>query len=72
MGDNISPGPFPGPGLTPGDAAFAPFPYKKTTICDLGPSVVSPLMSALRRFRPEFEAYIARNPRKLIEVTASV
>ena len=25
-------------------------------------------MSALRRFRPEFEAYIAQNPRKLIEV----
>ena len=65
VSDNISPGPFPGPGVEPGEPAFAPFPYKKTTICDLGPSVVSPLMSALRRFRPEFDAYIARNPRKL-------
>ena len=59
VGDNISPGPFPGPSIEPGGAPFAPFPYKKTTICDLGPSVVSPLMSALRRFRHEFEAYIA-------------
>jgi NADH-quinone oxidoreductase subunit F len=70
VSDNISPGPFPGPNVTPGEPAYAPFPYKKTTICDLGPSVVSPLMSALRRFRPEFEAYIAQNPRKLIEVAS--
>jgi NADH-quinone oxidoreductase subunit F len=70
VSDNISPGPFPGPNVVPGEPAYAPFPYKKTTICDLGPSVVSPLMSALRRFRPEFEAYIAKNPRKLIEVAS--
>ena len=55
VGDNISPGPFPGPRIEPGDTPFAPFPYKKTTICDLGPSVVSPLMSAVRRFRKEFD-----------------
>jgi NADH-quinone oxidoreductase subunit F len=72
VSDNISPGPFPGPNVVPGEAAYAPFPYKKTTICDLGPSVVSPLMSALRRFRPEFDAYIAKNPRKFLEVAASV
>ncbi|MBA2607744.1 MAG: NADH-quinone oxidoreductase subunit F [Actinobacteria bacterium] len=71
IGDNISPGPFPGPNVTPGEPAYAPFPYKKTTICDLGPSVVSPLMSALRRFPDEFDAYIARNPRKLIEVASA-
>ena len=58
VGSNISPGPFPGPGINPGDAPFAPFPYKKTTICDLGPSTVSPVMSSLRRFRSEYEAYI--------------
>ena len=58
VGSNISPGPFPGPGLEPGDKPFAPFPYKKTTICDLGPSTVSPVMSSLRRFRHEYEAYI--------------
>ena len=36
--------------VKPGDAPIAPFPYKKTTICDLGPSTVSPVMSTLRRF----------------------
>jgi NADH-quinone oxidoreductase subunit F len=70
VSDNISPAPFPGPNVVAGEPAYAPFPYKKTTICDLGPSVVSPLMSALRHFRPDFEAYIARNPRKLIGVTS--
>jgi NADH-quinone oxidoreductase subunit F len=64
VGSNISPGPFPGPGAAPGDPPFAPFPYKKTTICDLGPSTVSPVMSSLRRYRNEYEAYIdkARPP----------
>jgi NADH-quinone oxidoreductase subunit F len=61
VGSNISPGPFPGPGLAPGDPPIAPFPYKKTTICDLGPSAVSPVMSSLRRFRHEYEAYIERS-----------
>jgi NADH-quinone oxidoreductase subunit F len=60
VGSNISPGPFPGPGINPGDAPFAPFPYKKTTICDLGPSTVSAVMSTLRRFRGEYVAYIAQ------------
>ncbi len=60
VGSNISPGPFPGPGLHPGDAPFAPFPYKKTTICDLGPSTVSAVMSTLRRFPDDYKAYIER------------
>jgi NADH-quinone oxidoreductase subunit F len=60
VGSNISPGPFPGPGLHAGDAPFAAFPYKKTTICDLGPSVVSPVMSSLRRFPDEYETYLAK------------
>ncbi len=60
VGSNISPGPFPGPGLAVGDKPIAPFPYKKTTICDLGPSAVSPVMSTLRRFPEEYQAYIDR------------
>jgi len=60
VGSNISPGPFPGPGLQPDDPPFAPFPYRKTTICDLGPSVVSPVMSSVRRFRSEYDAYVAK------------
>jgi NADH-quinone oxidoreductase subunit F len=43
--DNISPG--------------LAWPPRMTTICPLGPSVVSPITSALGRFRDEFEAYIA-------------
>ena len=46
VSDNISPG--------------IAWPPKQTTICPLGPSAVSPIASALRQFRPEFEAAIAR------------
>jgi NADH-quinone oxidoreductase subunit F len=46
VSDNISPG--------------IAWPPKQTTICPLGPSAVSPIASALQRFRPEFEAYIRR------------
>ena len=46
--DNISPG--------------IAWPPRQTTICPLGPSAVSPIASAMRRFRPEFEAYIERGP----------
>ncbi|MCY4257226.1 MAG: NADH-quinone oxidoreductase subunit NuoF [bacterium] len=41
--DNISPG--------------IKWPPRQTTICPLGPSAVSPIASALQRFRSEFEAY---------------
>jgi NADH-quinone oxidoreductase subunit F len=34
------------------------WPPKQTTICPLGPSAVSPIASAISRFRSEFEAYI--------------
>ena len=55
--DNISPG-------------FA-WPPKMTTICPLGPSAVSPVTSALSRFRDEFETYIAQSQaRKRIPVAA--
>lgn len=43
--DNISPG--------------IQWPPRQTTICPLGPSAVSPIASAVRRFRDEFEHYIA-------------
>jgi NADH-quinone oxidoreductase subunit F len=46
VSDNISPG--------------IAWPPKQTTICPLGPSAVSPIASAIERFRPEFEAHIAR------------
>ena len=45
--DNISPG--------------IAWPPKQTTICPLGPSAVSPIASAIERFRGEFEAYVARS-----------
>jgi NADH-quinone oxidoreductase subunit F len=45
VSDNISPG--------------IAWPPRQTTICPLGPSAVSPIASAIRRFRPEFEHYIA-------------
>jgi NADH-quinone oxidoreductase subunit F len=41
--DNISPG--------------IAWPPRQTTICPLGPSAVSPIASAVMRFRDEFEAY---------------
>ena len=45
--DNISPG--------------ISWPPKQTTICPLGPSAVSPIASALKRYRSEFDAYIGSN-----------
>ena len=57
--DNISPAPFPRPASEAGGFGPVPFPYKKTTICDLGPSVGSPIVSALLHFRDEFEAYVS-------------
>ena len=51
--DNISPG--------------LDWPPRMTTICPLGPSAASPIVSALRDFRGEFEAYLPRR----IPVTAA-
>jgi NADH-quinone oxidoreductase subunit F len=44
IADNIS------PGIT--------WPPRQTTICPLGPSAVSPIASAIGRFRHEFERYV--------------
>jgi len=41
--------------ISPGIA----WPPRQTTICPLGPSAVSPIASAVRRFRHEFDHYIA-------------
>ncbi len=46
--DNISPG--------------IAWPPKQTTICPLGPSAVSPIASAVTRFRDEFEARLGGGP----------
>lgn len=60
VADNISPGPYPVAAWEAEGLAAVPFPPKQTTICPLGPSSVAPITSALRRFRPEFEARITR------------
>src|SRR5262245_3305870 len=48
VSDNISPG--------------LAWPPRQTTICPLGPSAVSPIVSALRRFPEEFRACLERQP----------
>ncbi len=60
IGDNISPGPYPAASWDDGGLDAVPFPPRQTTICPLGPSSVAPVVSALRRFRPEFEAKITK------------
>jgi NADH-quinone oxidoreductase subunit F len=57
VGDNISPGPFPRP-AGPDGATPVPFPYRRTTICDLGPSAVSPTFSSVWRFRDEYLTHV--------------
>ncbi len=52
--DNISPG--------------IAWPPKQTTICPLGPSAVSPIASAIERFRPEFDARITQAEQTRISV----
>ncbi len=58
VSDNISPG--------------IAWPPKQTTICPLGPSAVSPIASALRQFRPEFEAAIARAEQQRLSVAVDL
>ncbi len=59
IGSQISPGNYPGAAWEAEGLEAIPFPPKQTTICPLGPSSVAPITSALRRFRPEFEAKIS-------------
>jgi NADH-quinone oxidoreductase subunit F len=58
VSDNISPG--------------IAWPPKQTTICPLGPSAVSPIASAIDRFRPEFEAHIAKAMQSRVAVATPV
>ncbi len=60
VADNISPGPDPVAAWEAEGLPAIPFPPKQTTICPLGPSSVAPIASAIRRFRPEFEAKITK------------
>ena len=47
------------------------WPPRMTTICPLGPSAVSPIASAIERFRNEFEDYIVLSDRRVIPVDAA-
>ncbi len=68
VADNISPGPYPVAADASQGLEAVPFPPRQTTICPLGPSSVAPITSALRRFRPEFEAKIAAaQPRGVVD-----
>ena len=69
IADNISPGPYPTAAWEAEGIEAVPFPPKQTTICPLGPSSVAPITSAIKRFRPEFDAKIPQ--RTSIQVTAS-
>ena len=69
IGESICPGTFPHASSTALGLAAAPFPYKMTTICFVGPSAYAPIHSALTLFREEFEAKIVE--RKHIPVTAA-
>lgn len=58
VGSQISPGNYPAAAWEEKGLKANPFPPRQTTICPLGPSSVAPIVSAIRRFRPEFEAKI--------------
>jgi NADH-quinone oxidoreductase subunit F len=55
--DNISPG--------------LAWPPRQTTICPLGPSAVSPIVSTINRFRSEYEAKITARPSIPVVAVAS-
>lgn len=62
-GESICPGTFPHAASERLGIEAAPFPYKMTTICFVGPSAYAPVHSALTLFREEFEAKITRRRR---------
>ena len=47
------------------------WPPRQTTICPLGPSAVSPIVSSIDRFRSEFEDYITLSDRQIIPVASA-
>ena len=68
VGTSICPGEFPHAASSALGLEAAPFPYKMTTICFVGPSAYAPVHSAVTLFREEFEVKIVK--RKSIPVTA--
>jgi NADH-quinone oxidoreductase subunit F len=61
IGESICPGTFPHAASSRLGLEAAPFPYKMTTICFVGPSAYAPVHSALTLFPEEFEAKIVRS-----------
>jgi NADH-quinone oxidoreductase subunit F len=61
VGETICPGEFPHASSSAKGIEAAPFPYRMTTICFVGPSAFAPVHSALTLFREEFEAKVAGN-----------
>jgi len=73
VGETICPGEFPHAAVPSKGIEAAPFPYRMTTICFVGPSAFAPIHSALTLFREEFEAKVAGNEtRTMIEVAVDV
>ena len=68
IGQTICPGKFPHAASSALGLEAAPFPFKMTTICFVGPSAYTSAHSAITLFRDEFEARIVE--RKQIPVTA--
>ena len=68
IGQTICPGPFPHASSERLGLEAAPFPFKMTTICSVGPSAYTSVHSAITLFRSEFEAKLIK--RKLIPVSA--
>ena len=62
VGQTICPGDIPHASSERLGLAAAPFPYKMTTICFVGPSAYVPVHSALTLFREEFEALVTPAP----------
>ena len=69
IGQMITPGQYPHPASERLGLAAAPFPFKMTTICFVGPSCYNAVDSSLTLFRDEFEAKIVK--RNSIPVTAA-
>jgi NADH-quinone oxidoreductase subunit F len=70
IGEAICPGTFPHAASERLGIEAAPFPYKMTTICFVGPSAYAPVHSALTLFRDEFEAKIVERTRIPVTVEA--
>ena len=58
VGRTICPDPYPHAASSRLGIEAAPFPFKMTTICFVGPSAYNSVHSALTLFRDEFEARI--------------